>query len=178
MEAESNYETLHLQGQEALDKVRSLLKEFRSTMLITKALGADRDIHSRPMGVQGDPDKFVGTLWFFTDRNCQKVREIQANPAVSLVFQSDSDNAYMHLYGTAQQVDDAAKMKELYTPLLKTWFPEGLDDPRLTLLRVNVDRGNFWDSPGGMLQVLGAFTKAIITGQRGQGGEMGEVRLQ
>lgn len=68
-------------------------------------------------------------------------------------------------------------MKDLFTPLLKTWFPKGLDDPRMTLIRFEADHGDFWDSPGGMLQVLGAFTKAVLTGQRGQGGEMGEVRL-
>lgn len=176
MEAESNYETLHLQGEEALEKVRSLLKEFRSTMMITHTPGGG--IHSRPMGLQGEAKNFYGTLWFFTDRNCRKMEEIRANPAVSLVFQSDGDSAYMHLYGRAQQVDDLNKMKELYTPLIKTWFPEGLEDPRLTLIRFDAERGNFWDSPGGMLQVLGAFTKAMVTGQRAQGGEMGEVRLQ
>lgn len=176
MEAESNNETLHLEGDEALDKVRMLLKEFRSTMMITQGPGGT--IHSRPMGLQGEAKNFYGTLWFFTDRNCRKVREIESNPSISLVFQSDSDSAYMHLFGKAQQVDDRAKMKELYTPAIRTWFPEGVDDPRLSLIRFDVERGNFWDSPGGLLQGLGAFTKAIVTGQPAPAGEMGEVRLR
>jgi len=171
---ESNYESQHLSGDAATDKVRSLLKFFRSTMMITAANGYP---HSRPMGVQGKADEFEGTLWFFTDRDCRKVSEIKKDPSVSLMFQSDSDSAYMHLFGRASMVDDKAKMKELYNPLLKTWFPKGLDDPRMTLIRFDADHGDFWDSPGGMLQVLAAFTKSIVTGQRGQGGEMGDVKL-
>ena len=54
---------------------------------------------------------------------------------------------------------------------------QGLDDPRMTMIRFDADHGDYWDSPGGMLQVLAAFTKAIVTGTRGQGGEMGEVKL-
>jgi general stress protein 26 len=174
MPTESGYETQHLSDEAAVTKVRQLLKHFRSTMMITAANGAP---HARPMGLQGDAKDFGGVLWFFTDRNCRKVEEIKQNPSISLLFQSDSDSAYMHLFGHASLSDDKAKMKELYTPLLKTWFPAGLEDPRLTLIRFEADHGDFWDSPGGMLQVLAAFTKAVVTGKRAQGGEMGEVKL-
>ncbi|MFN0102217.1 MAG: pyridoxamine 5'-phosphate oxidase family protein [Bryobacteraceae bacterium] len=174
MTSESNYETLHISGDEALTKVRQLLKHFRNAMMITTGNGS---LHSRPMGLQGDADKFEGTLWFFTDRTSRKVEEIKLDPSISLLFQSDGDSAYMHLFGRAEVVDDRAKMKELYTLLLRTWFPEGVDDPRMTLIRFEADHGDFWDSPGGMLQVLAAFTKSIITGTPGQGAEMGEVKF-
>jgi len=174
MKRESNYETQHISGADAVAKVRQLLKHFRNTMMITMSNGS---IHSRPMGIQGDAEKFEDVLWFFADKDSEKVEEINHNPSVSLVFQNDGDSAFLHLFGRATVVDDRAKMKELYTPILKTWFPEGLEDPRMTLIRFEADRGDFWDSPGGMLQVLGAFTKAIVTGKRGQGGEMGEVKL-
>ena len=174
MPNETSYETLHLSGTEAIAKVRELLKHFRSTMMVTNTPAG---VHSRPMGMQGETIAFEGTLWFFTDRNCHKVEEIRTNAAVSLIFQSDSDSVYMHLFGEAVMDDDRARMKMLYTPILRTWFPGGLDDPSMTLIRFEASRGDFWDSPGGMLQVLAAFTKAVVTGERGQGGEMGKVTL-
>ena len=76
----------------------------------------------------------------------------------------------MHLFGKASVINDLAKKKALYTPFPRTWFPEGLDDPPMTMIRFDADPGDFRDSPGG-------FTKAIVTGTRGQGGEMGEVKL-
>jgi general stress protein 26 len=171
---ESNYESQSLAGNVAMEKVRKLLKHFRSAMMITKV---DGQLHSRPMGIQHEHDEFNGTLWFFADRDSRKAEELHQDPEMSLIFQNDDDSAYLHLFGTAHVVDDRAKMKELFNPLIKTWFPKGLEDPRITLIRFDADRGDFWESPGGMLQVLAAFTKAIVTGERGQGGEMGEVRL-
>jgi general stress protein 26 len=167
-------DTKHLSGDAAIEKVRSLLKHFRSTMMVT--IGTNGSVHARPMGIQGDSEKFGGTLWFFTDKNSGKIQEVSSGPT-SLVFQSDSASAYLHLVGKATEVEDKSKMKELFTPLLKTWFPQGLDDPRLTLIRFDADHGDFWDSPGGLLQVLAAFTKAMVTGTPGQGGELGDLRL-
>jgi len=174
MPTESNYESQHLSGEEALTKVRGLLKNFRSAMMVTLVNGK---LHSRPMGMQGEAADFNGVLWFFSDRESRKIEEIKADPEMSLILQSDSDSAYLHLFGKADVSNDLGKKAELFTPLAKTWFPEGVNDPRLTLIRFEAERGDFWDSPGGMLQVLGAFTKAIVTGTRGQVGEMGEVRL-
>jgi len=46
----------------------------------------------------------------------------------------------------------------------------------MTLIRFDADRGDFRDSPGGPLQVLADFTRAVVTGTPGQGAEMGEVK--
>ena len=50
-------------------------------------------------------------------------------------------------------------------------------DSHPTLIRFDVERAESRSSPGGMLQVLGAFTEAIATGRPGQGGEQGTLEL-
>jgi hypothetical protein len=37
-------------------------------------------------------------------------------------------------------------MKELWTPVLKVFFPNGIDDPDMGLLKINVEAGEYWDS--------------------------------
>ena len=64
------------------------------------------------------------------------------------------------------------------TPLIRTWFPDGLDDAHLTLVRFDADRGRFWESPGGVAQALGAFAKALLTGESAGGGARGELSLR
>jgi general stress protein 26 len=162
-------QTQHLTGDQALKKVWELLK---STMMVTQNGG---HVNSRPMGLQSDADYFAGELWFITDRMSQKVDEIGGDSPVPLVLQDDGDSAYMQLNGRAKAVEDRGKLRQLYSPVLKTWFPEGLDDPRMTLLRFEAEEGKFWDSPDGMLQVVAAFTKAVVTCKPARGGEMGEV---
>ena len=165
----------HLSGEAALEKARSLLKNFRSAMLTTSVAG---QIHARPMGLQGKASEFDGSLWFFADDRATAVSEIAAGSTATLILQSDGESAYLQLDGAAVVDPDRERMNELYTPLIKTWFPAGLDDPHLTLLRFDVTRGSFWESPGGMVQVLAAFTKALVTGERAQGGEMGDFDLR
>jgi len=167
---------LPLTGDAALARFRDLLPSFRSAMLVTHALdGAEP--HARPMGLVGDAADFDGTLWFFSDDRSRKIAEIARQPRASLILQSDGEHAYLHVVGWAAVEEDRGRMQALYAPILRTWFPDGLQDPHLTLIRFDVDRAEYWSSPGGLLQVLGAFTKAVITGRPGQGGEQGTLEL-
>ena len=59
-------------------------------------------------------------------------------------------------------------MRDLYTSSLRTWFPEGLDDPHLTLIRFDAEAGVYWESPGGVLQLAFAYATAIVTRKPGQ----------
>ena len=60
-------------------------------------------------------------------------------------------------------------MKELWSPVYKAYFPEGLDDPALRLLKVNVHKAEYWESHGLIRTAIG-FVKALA----GQEAEMGE----
>jgi general stress protein 26 len=166
----------HLDEQAAIRKMRSLLPSFRTAMLATRAADGPA-LHMRPMALMGDLSVFGGTLWFFTDDRSRKVREIERDPQISLVFQNDHDSRYVQLVGTAAIVADKARMRELFTPAVRTYFPDGLEDPHLTLIRVDATGGAFWETPGGVLQVLAAFTKAMVTGTPGKSGNAGTLEM-
>jgi general stress protein 26 len=166
----------HLAGNDAVAKARALLPSFRTAMLVTKGTEAG-ELHMRPMALQGDLSTFGGTLWFFADDRSHKMREIVRDPRVFLVFQNERESRYLQLAGDASTVTDRAKMRELYTPEIRTWFPGGLDDPHLMLIRIDVTNGTFWESPGGLVHVLAAFTKSVVTGTPGKGSRAGTMDL-
>src|SRR5262245_15999088 len=166
----------HLAGDSAIVKARQLLPSFRTAMLVTRG-SESGELHMRPRALQGDLSTFGGTLWFFTDDRSEKIREIEKEPRVSLVFQSDPDSRYLQLSGSASTVTDRAKMRELYTTSLRTWFPAGLEDPNLMLIRIDVTSGTFWETPGGIVQVLAAFTKSVVTGTPGKSGRAGTMDM-
>jgi general stress protein 26 len=165
-----------LVGEAAIAKVRALLPAFRSAMLVTHPIEGT-DPHVRPMGLVGDPAAFGGGLWFFTDDRSRKVEEIVRHPRASVVLQNDDSSRYLHFTGHAAVVEDRARMRELYTPVLRDWFPDGLGDPHLALIRFDAERAEFWDSPGGLLQVLAAFNTAIVTDPAGPDGAQGTLEL-
>jgi len=143
-------------------KVAELIKDINIAMLTTEA--EDGLLHSRPMATQ--KTEFDGTLWFFTGLSTGRVSEIDWNPEVNLSYAQASDNRYVSVSGTAEIVHDRAKMAELWSDIYKAWFPQGLDDPDVCLLRIEVTFAEYWDVPSGkMVQVFG-FLKALATGER------------
>jgi len=53
------------------------------------------------------------------------------------------------LTGARDDLRDKAKIKELWKPVIKTWFTEGVDDPRITVIRFEPYGGYYWDNKHG-----------------------------
>lgn len=166
----------HLNGDQAIAKVRELLPSFKAALFVTGVKSCEA-LHSRPLALQGDPKVFGGALWFFADDRSPKVYELAVDTAVCLLFQNDSETHYLQLNGKGSLSYDKAKMRELYTPMLKTWFPAGLDDPHLTLIRFDAASGAYWESPGGIVQVAAAHATSIVTGKPGKSGTAGTLQF-
>ena len=163
-----------LTGEDALAKIRGLLKDFPIAFMVT---AHDSEVVARPIGVVGDHAAFDGSLWFITDRRSRKVQAIQSGATTALLFQNDREGAYLQLTGRAEVVEDAQRLKELYTPVQRTWFPDGLDDPHMTLLRFDASEANYWDGHASMLRLAFAFAKSVITGTPGASGKAGIAEL-
>jgi general stress protein 26 len=107
----------------------------------------------RPMSVRKADD--AGNLWFLSANDSHKNHELAANPAVKLYFQRDAHAGFMELEGRAEILDDRARIHDLWNPLLKTWFTEGEDDPRISVIKFTPQAGYYWDNKHGNL-VAGA----------------------
>ncbi len=69
----------------------------------------------------------------------------------------------MNLYGTASIYDDQQKINELWNPILKTWFTEGKEDPRISVIKITLKEGYYWDTKHNMaIGLLKRLTGAII----------------
>lgn len=137
-------------------KITDLVSRADSAMLTTMA--TDGTHVSRPMAVQ--ESEFDGDLWFFTDTDSDKVRQIEANPQVNVSLANDKKNEWTSLSGAAVIVHDRQKIEELWSKPLETWFPDGTDTTGLALLKVEVGSAEYWDADNKAKQVLG-MVKAI-----------------
>ncbi|WP_080239808.1 pyridoxamine 5'-phosphate oxidase family protein [Spirosoma rigui] len=143
-----------------LEKLRDKIKDIRIAMLTT--MEADGDFHTRPMAThEMDHD---GTMWFFTYDHSNKVEEIKQHQQVSVAFSDPGSEVYVSTTGTAQVVKDQAKINDLWSDFLKTWFPNGKEDPSIALLKVTIHAGEFWDRPGGKMVKLFEMAKGALTG--------------
>jgi general stress protein 26 len=127
--------------KDPIKKLRKLIKGIPVAMLTTSA--ADGSLRSRPMAAQADD--YDGELWFLTRYHSPKSEEIQENQKVNVSYASPKNERFVSVSGTATLVRDPAKVKELWRGKYKAWFPEGKKDPELALLKVSVDRAEYWD---------------------------------
>jgi general stress protein 26 len=139
------------------EKFAELVRDIPVGMLTTYGPDGPRSV---PMARQEvDPG---AQLWFITARETQHVRDVAAEPRVSLTF--SARDSWVALTGRATVVDDRAKLGELWNTFAEAWLPGGPDDPNATLLRVDVDEAEYWDTPGGKVASLLSFAKTKLTG--------------
>lgn len=157
-----------------IQKLARMIKGMPVAMLTTR--DEDGTLRSRPMGTQ--EAEFDGTLWFFTEAGSPKVGEINREHEVNVSYSDAGSNRYISVSGWATLVRDREKIRELWTPGMKAWFPKGMDDPQVALLRVDVAKAEYWDQPGSTVVQLAGFVKATATGRRYEPGENEKLDLR
>jgi general stress protein 26 len=156
-----------------IKKLAEIIKGIKFAMLTT--VEEDGCLHSRPMATQ--QIEFDGDLWFFTRADAPKVSETNQYHEVNVSFADPEHNKYVSASGTATVVRDRAKIEELWKPPYKTFFPEGLDDPAIALLKVSVHRAEYWDSPSSGIGRMFNFARAYLTKDPGKLGDHAKVQL-
>ena len=170
------------------ERMTDLLTRFDTAMMVSEC-GKTGQYHARPMVVARVDEGL--NLWFFTEFCAPKIEEMKTNNKLCATFQ-DKD-MWLSLAGTSLCSDltlhdnrlltsrsrtgkgrienDSALKQELWSAnsdKLKKWFPEDkkLDD--LTLLELETQWGEYWDSTGVMkpLQYGVEALKSVVTGTR------------
>lgn len=149
-----------LSATQARDKISEIVKKAQSCFFCT-AGGAGPSGGTRPMSVQQVDAQ--GNLWFLSADDSYKNEELARNPAVELFFQGSPHSDFLHLKGVATVSKDKAKIKELWEFVIKTWFTEGVDDPRITVIKVSPVSGYYWDTKhGNAIAGVKMLTGALI----------------
>jgi general stress protein 26 len=154
---EDNYKDLS--REDAIKKIKELVDKNPGCFFCT-AISTGHSKAARPMSVLKTDDN--GTLWFLSANDSHKNKEITMDSSVHLYFQGSSHSDYMHLSGDATISEDKAKIKELWNPILKVWFTEGENDPRISVIKVVPSEGYYWDTKhgkavAGLKMVVGAI---------------------
>jgi general stress protein 26 len=152
-----------------------MIKDIDFCMLTT--IDEQGDPHSRPMSSNGDIDP-DGDLYFFTNASSHKVSEVAQSPKVNVSFADPENQRYLSVTGLASLVRDREKINELWRPEFKMWFPKGKDDPDIALLRVNLEKGEYWDSPSSSIGYALSFVSSLVTGKQPDFGENKKVNMK
>jgi general stress protein 26 len=140
-------------------RVRELIWTIRVGFLTT----ADHEgqFHARPVQTLHVDEE--DALWFFTDRSSPKVGELQQDLRVSLGYADPGRNVYVAVRGVCAVMRDVEKAKQIWSVEQRAYYPDGPEDGRLALLRVQIEHAEYWIAPG-RVSYLVAAAKAAFTG--------------
>ncbi len=144
LQEEINHKDLY--GVEAIQKIKELADKA-NTCFFCSAITSGKAFKTRPMSVQKTDD--MGNLWFVSSDDSHLNAEIQNDRHVQLLFRGSAHSDFLNLYGSAVISRDKNKIKELWEPIMKTWFTDGEDDPRITVIKVTPEEGYYWDTKHG-----------------------------
>jgi len=161
-------------AEEHIAKLNELVKDIEFAMMTT--IEPDGDLRSRPMATQ--KTEFDGTCWFFTTASDPKVAEVRRDQRVNLSFASKEDNAWVSMSGVAELVRDRAKMEALWQKPLEAWWPDGLADPDLALLKVTVHQAEYWDATSNRVAYVAGMVKAIVSDKTYDPGDNEKITLR
>ena len=103
-----------------------------------------------------------------------RVRPTAGTAAVGGIDVVDRPTEAKRRIGVVTQTNTLDRSLDVWHPALRTWFPEGKDDPSIALIRVHPAKGEYWDSPSSTFVQLYGSVKAALTGQPAT--EIGEQR--
>ncbi len=161
-----------MNSSDQIEKYKSLVSDIRECMLVTE--DPQIGIHARPMYLAGIDD--AGKLWFFTDIDSTKVDEIYQERTVCCAFADPGDKNYVSATGKARIVRDLEKKREYYSKLDDAWF-DGPEDPKATLICVDVTHAEYWDDNDSSILTMAKIAATAVFGGEYQGTKNEKIQL-
>ena len=129
-----------------LNRLYELIEDIEVAMMTTRR--ADGSLVSRPMATQRRASG--AHLWFVARGDSRKIDEIVRDPNINLSYYKERTREWISVSGAARVCRDRSKIRELYEPSWKAWFPDdgglrngGPDDPRMVLIGVEARYAQF-----------------------------------
>jgi general stress protein 26 len=156
-----------------VESLRQLAGKCRVCMLGTFE---ESRVVFRPMAHVDIDD--LGNFWFFASVDSGKAAQVTANPNVCLNYSCEAENTYLTIEGVASISNiNRDRMKELFTPFVRSWFPEGLKDPQLGLLVVHPLEIDYWIHDEGNILTYNKMLSKTATGSKTTPVEHGKILI-
>jgi general stress protein 26 len=137
----------------------NVIKSFDVAMLATRG----GSLHARPMAVADVTNE--GVVVFVSSLESTKVYEIEHDPRAFVTFQGSG--RYVSAIGGIHIDRSRAEIQRLWHENWRVWFPQGMDDPSICLLRFEIYQGEYWDTAGSKgVKYLFEAARAYFSGKQ------------
>lgn len=144
------------------EQLWDLTQDIRFAMFTTRH--SNGHLHSCPMTTQNSRSDGDHSLWFFMSAKSDTLADIALNAEVNVAYADPDKDAYVSVAGKARRIEDMARKRQFWSKLVQAWFPGGVDDPDLALVRVDISHADCWNVRDSKLTRLFKMARAAVTG--------------
>ena len=162
---------------DAEQRLWDAIKERRTGML---GLIGGADGHMQPMTAFADQEEGEGggrDIWFFCRKDNDLLRQAGQGHAAMFTLLTKNDDFVACISGVLREGYDPSRIDRFWNPVVAAWYPEGKDDPNLTLLRFDPEDAQVWISRGGAVRFGWEIAKANLTKTLPDIGEQAHLSL-
>lgn len=143
----------------------------------TGMLGLDvPGYHSQPMTAYREEE--TGTIWFFTRDDTDFAGDVAKGGQKGMfTYGSKDQEVWACFHGALSISRDQSVIDKHWNPILAAWYPDGKDDPHLTLVKFDGDDGRVWISKKGAVGFFFEVAKANLTKTLPDVGGVADVNL-
>lgn len=149
--------------------------ELKSSPFLMLGIDGERGAATQPMTAQFEGEQ--APFWFFTAKDHDLVRALDQGDRAIAAYSSKGHDLFASLRGRLSVETDTGMIDRLWNPVVSQWYEGGKTDPKLVLLRLDVDDAKLWKSD------LGGFIRPALnkllgrTPEAGQDKKVAEVTL-
>ncbi|RYG00445.1 MAG: general stress protein [Chitinophagaceae bacterium] len=166
-------EVKNLFNEDGVKKLQDIAKDADICLFATDL--SSLPISARPMSTQKVDEN--GTIWFLSSRSSSQNSDIRNDSRVQLFYSHKGSAEYLSVYGEAEIIQDKTLAEELWTPIAKAWFTEGVDDPELTIIKVEPSDAYYWDTKNNKAVSLLKIIAGAVTGKTMDDGVKGKITV-
>lgn len=146
----------------AVEHMRGIAGTSIICMLITTDAEGKRN--NKPMAAIRIDDE--GNCWFFASKSSGKIKDISTNNKIEVVFANPDNDDYLEIHGSGNTICDIEQIQKNWSPLVNEWFPKGITDPEICLVKIDVTSVFYWDATKEGIQRLSIKTIVVEEEQR------------
>ncbi len=128
-----------------------------------------QDAHSIPMSPKFDDD-FINSLFLYTSTDNRLAEGMATDPKAMMQFASKGHDFFACVTGTLSRVTDDTIIDRFWDNTVAAWYDGGREDPRLAMLRFDMNHAEMWEADMSMLGVV-----KMLFGGRVDEGEMAHL---
>jgi general stress protein 26 len=152
------------QNSPELRSLAERLEGSRTTMMTMQ--DAQGQLSSQPMTViEMDAN---GCLWMLVSQSGHTARMAPSGAGmdtVNLSFSDESRSTFTSVTAHATLSHDSQRKEDLWSVMARPWFPQGVEDPDLAVLKLEPIKAEIWDGPDSSVLRMLAMAASVVVGK-------------